>query len=139
MDKLVDLVLIPFLTIVGPPLAAFVAVQLTLLVKRAAAKAKIDLNEKTENALRAKIRGAALYGMQKYKVALMKKKAEDGHLSTADSAQVLGAVIKMASRDLGAAGMEALANVTGKGASALEEVIEEEVANLKAAGVGIPK
>ena len=131
MDTIIDKVLLPFLILVGPPVAAFLAAQLTLLAKRVAAKAKIDLDDVQEENLRRKIRGHILHTQQTFVKQARLERAKDGHLSLEDAGKAALLTLKMSTRDLGVKGLKTLANVTGKGSNAIAEVIEEEVAALK--------
>lgn len=131
MDVFLDKVLIPLLVIVGPPLAGYLAIQLTLLAKRATAKAGIELSEVQEENLRRKIRGHILHTQQTFVKQARLERAKDGHLSAKDALDAASRTFKLSVKALGEKGLQTLANVTGKGESALAEVIEEEVAALK--------
>lgn len=130
VQTLMDNVLIPALVILGPPLATFVSIQLTLLAKRAAAKAKIEVDATQEAALRHKIRGAVLHTQQTFVKELRRQKA-DGHLTPQEAIEAAGRTFSLSTRALGREGLKVLARVTNKGEGALREVIEEEVGAMK--------
>ncbi len=135
MDVFFDKVLLPALMILGTPLAGLIATYLTLLTVRLAKKAKIDVDERQEENIRRKIRGAILHTEKTFVAEARKLRAEDGHLSAADAGEAMKRTIRKATSGLGPKAIKLLANVTAKGQGALQEVIEEEVAALRA----IPK
>jgi len=130
IDLFLNSLLLPVLEIVLPILATALAGLLTLWITRLAAKAKIQLNAEQEAVLRQRIRGAVLHTNQTLVKNLRAAKA-DGKLTREEAVAALSATVRTATKDLGKNGLATLAAVTGKGETALREVVEEEVAAVK--------